>query len=330
MLRSNIKPLSVAALTLVAGSLWAQTDAPTQSFEQGVTFFLVGVILLLCLGVIVGLVTMLMGTVQDMRKDILREKGLLEEAEKEEEVDVFARLWHNVWKSLNDSVDIEHEEEIALDHDYDGIRELDNNLPPWWKALFYFSIVWGIAYLAYYHVFHAGPLSAEEFQIEMSEAKAKQEERLRTMAESVDENTVTQLTDASDLNKGKSVFIQNCIACHGDKGQGGAGPNLTDENWIHGGGIHNIFHTIKYGVPGKAMISWQATLKPQQMQQVASYIMTLGYVSPDEGGKAPQGDVWKAETDSTNTGTMDSTTVAAPDSLQADDVPPDDTLMTEN
>ncbi|MCX7729434.1 MAG: cytochrome c, partial [Bacteroidia bacterium] len=104
----------------------------------------------------------------------------------------------------------------------------------------------------------------------------------------------TKLTDPAEINQGKEIFITNCITCHGKEAQGGAGPNLTDEYWLHGGGIKNIFKVIKYGVPAKGMIAWETQLSPKQIQQVASYILTLKGTNPP-GAKEPQGELWKEE-----------------------------------
>jgi cytochrome c oxidase cbb3-type subunit 3 len=93
------------------------------------------------------------------------------------------------------------------------------------------------------------------------------------------------------LNEGKATFEKLCSACHRADAGGQVGPNLTDEYWIHGGGIHNVFKTITYGVPDKGMLSWKSQLTPKQIQQVASYILSLKGSNP-AGGKEPQGDKW--------------------------------------
>ena len=94
------------------------------------------------------------------------------------------------------------------------------------------------------------------------------------------------------MGQGELIFKSFCAACHGQKGEGTVGPNFTDEYWIHGGGIQNVFKTIKYGVPDKGMIAWAAQLKPADMQKVASYILTLKGTNPPNP-KAPQGEIWK-------------------------------------
>ena len=194
----------------------------------------------------------------------------------------------SVWaKKLADVVPIEHEKDVLLDHNYDGIMELDNNLPPWWKFMFYASIVFGFAYLGHYHLLKTGLSSAEEYEQEMVIAEAAVAKYLKNSAANVDETSVTMVNDAGRLTKGANIFKMSCAACHGQKGEGGVGPNFTDKYWLHGGSIKNVFKTIKYGVPEKGMISWKAQLSPVQIQDVSSFIMTLQGTNPPNA-KEPQ------------------------------------------
>jgi cytochrome c oxidase cbb3-type subunit 3 len=196
-----------------------------------------------------------------------------------------------ILKSLTDVVPIEEEESILLDHDYDGIKELDNNLPPWWKYGFYLTIVTGVIYLLHFHVFKTGDLQGKEYDNAIAQAKIEVDEFMKTSANNVDENTVKVLTEASDITTGKDLFIANCVACHGKGGEGTVGPNLTDEYWIHGGSIQDLFKTLKYGWVEKGMKSWKDDLSPIQMAQVSSYIRTLKGTNPPNP-KAPQGDLY--------------------------------------
>lgn len=196
-----------------------------------------------------------------------------------------------ILKSLTDVVPIEEEESILLDHDYDGIKELDNNLPPWWKYGFYLTIVTGVIYLLHFHVFKTGDLQGKEYDNAMVQAKIEVDEFMKTSANNVDENTVKVLTEASHITAGKDLFIANCVACHGKGGEGTVGPNLTDEYWIHGGSIKDLFKTLKYGWVEKGMKSWKDDLSPIQMAQVSSYIRTLKGTNPPNP-KAPQGDLY--------------------------------------
>ena len=200
----------------------------------------------------------------------------------------------NTYKKLAGSKPIEEEGEIILDHNYDGIKELDNNLPPWWIYSFYITIIFAVIYLLRYEVFD-GPDQATELETELAQAKLDIEEYKKTAKDLVDVDTVELLTDAADLEAGKVIFETNCVACHMADGGGGIGPNLTDEYWILGGGIKNVFKTIyEGGRDGKGMISWKSTLKPSEMAQVGSYLLTFQGTTP-ANPKAAEGEIWVDE-----------------------------------
>ncbi len=186
------------------------------------------------------------------------------------------------------AVPIEKENEILLEDDYDGIKELNNKVPPWFNYLFYATIIFGIFYMLNYYVFKTGKLQYQEYKEEVQAADIQKAKLMKSGA-FINENTVTRLVDAASLNAGKNIFKTNCVPCHGPDGGGVVGPNLTDDYWIHGGGIKNIFTTIKYGVPAKGMISWQTQLNPKQIQEVASYVMSLHGTHP-ANPKPPQGE----------------------------------------
>ncbi|PCJ95310.1 MAG: cytochrome C oxidase subunit III [Flavobacteriaceae bacterium] len=200
----------------------------------------------------------------------------------------------NMYKKLTGNKAIEEEGEIVLDHNYDGIRELDNKLPPWWVYMFYATIIFAVVYMLRFHVFN-GYTQKMEYEQEMIEAKTALEAYKKTAVDLVDANTVELLTDPADLEVGKNVYTANCIACHMADGGGGIGPNLTDENWLLGGGIKNIYSTISEGGrDGKGMVAWKQSLKPSQIAKVASYIISLQGTTP-ANPKAAEGDIWIAE-----------------------------------
>ncbi len=194
--------------------------------------------------------------------------------------------------SINDSVAVEHEKDIMLDHDYDGIKELDNQLPPWWKWGFVLTIIWAYGYLIYFHVLEAAPLSAGEYANEMEAAKIAKDAYMKTAKSNVDENTIVY--DAGSVADGAKIFMENCAACHGPKGEGIVGPNLTDDNWLHGGKINDVFKSVKYGWPANGMKSWQADLSATQIAQVVCYVKSLRGTNPPNG-KAPQGDLYSED-----------------------------------
>lgn len=201
------------------------------------------------------------------------------------------------WAQLNQKlyryVPIEKEETILMDHSYDGIRELDNHLPPWWKWLFYGSIVWGVIYFIAYHVTDSLPLQTEEYNTEVALAE-EQVRKLRAAnpGEVIDENTVILTTDATALADGKEVFNNICASCHRMDGGGDIGPNLTDPYWIHGGSIKEVFLIVKNGVPNTNMVAWGGALSPEKMQNVSSYLLTLQGTNPPNA-KAPEGDLYE-------------------------------------
>lgn len=244
------------------------------SQEQVVLLSVVGVLLALVVLTLFVLIQLLYALNQRLAK----------QAGEEEET-----MLSSFYSGLTDAVPIAKEDSILLDHNYDGIKELDNHLPPWWKYLFYATMVFGVVYVFIYHIYGISPLQANEYLVEVEKGKAEVAAYQAKNANSIDENNVKLVADAKSLELGKTIFSTNCAACHGKAGEGTVGPNLTDDYWLHGNKVNDVFKTIKYGVPAKGMISWQAKLKPIDIQNVASYILSLRGTNPPNG-KAPQGD----------------------------------------
>ncbi len=200
------------------------------------------------------------------------------------------------WDKVNKLRPVSEEAELDLGHEYDGIRELNNRLPPWWLYGFYATIVFAIIYLWRFEVSHNGPSSKQEFETSVARAEIKIMEYLKKKGDLVDENTVALLSSADDIAAGKALFTDpsKCPACHTAEGGGNAvGPNLTDDFWVYGGSIKDIFKTIKYGT-SKGMRSWKDDLSAKQMAQVASYVKTLRGTNPPNP-KEPQGELYKEE-----------------------------------
>ncbi|MGL2967151.1 cbb3-type cytochrome c oxidase N-terminal domain-containing protein [Flavobacterium sp. XGLA_31] len=191
-------------------------------------------------------------------------------------------FYQNVLKKLTRSKTIEQEADVMLDHNYDGIRELDNVLPPWWVYLFYGTIIFAGIYLVRFHIM--GDYNQDqEYQTEVNEAKIAVDAYMKTAPDMMSKDKVTLLTDAPSLAAGKAIFQTNCIACHRADAGGQIGPNLTDQFWINGGGIKNVFNTImEGGRDGKGMVSWKATIKPSDIQKVASYVLSLQGSNPKD------------------------------------------------
>ncbi|HEY9178369.1 MAG TPA: cbb3-type cytochrome c oxidase N-terminal domain-containing protein [Flavipsychrobacter sp.] len=202
------------------------------------------------------------------------------------------------WDRFNAAVAIEKEEDIMLDHDYDGIKELDNSLPPWWKYGFYLTIVIGVVYVWYYH-FGSGPSQEDEFLAEVKKGEQEVAAYLAKSANNVDENTVVML-DMAGIEAGKGIFTSNCAACHAADGGGNAvGPNLTDKYWLHGGSLQEVFKSIKYGWPSKGMKSWKDDFSPVQIAQLASFVKSLQGTTP-AAPKEPQGEIYIEATEGTD------------------------------
>ncbi len=198
-----------------------------------------------------------------------------------------------LWDRFNNFVSLEDEAKLDVGHSYDGIRELDNATPSWFTITFAASIVIAIIYLYQFNISGSIPRQEDELAAEMRDAQKVQDELAKKEGNSIDENTVTML-GAADIASGTKLFAANCSPCHGDKGQGVVGPNLTDDYWLHGGSIKDVFKTIKYGYPDKGMKSWKDDFSAKQIAQIASYIESIHGTNPP-GAKEKQGELYKAD-----------------------------------
>lgn len=230
-------------------------------------------------------------------KQLMIERGDYVEPVKVETTPFWEKIYDKAWAL----VPLEKEQDIDLGHEYDGIRELDNSLPPWWVYLWYATIIWGAAYVyvSHYSDYDIGLSQADEYLAEVASFEIQQRKYLAAQKNRVDESNVTALMGEADIAAGEGIYNLNCVTCHGMKGEGGIGPNMTDPNWIHGGGIKNIFKLIKYGAPDMGMIAWKSQLPPLAIQQVASYILTMEGTNPPNA-KAPQGEIYVEEAEETD------------------------------
>ena len=277
-------------MTLTGFGLMAQ--------ESGTAFWTPEVVLYVALGLVfltsILVLIVAIYVLQLLKTFLLKEVS--EEQKVKQEAEAGPAFFAKLWAKWNDFKPMEKEEEIILDHDYDGIRELDNHLPPWWKGLFYLTIVYSVIYLLVLHVFQTSPLQEEEYELEIAAAKQLLDAKPQPEVD-FDENSVTLSEAPADLLEGKKIFEHQCATCHKADGGGMAGPNLTDPYWKHGGGMVNIYKTVKNGIPNTAMISWEAVLNPVRIRQVSSYVMTLQGTNPP-GAKGPEGELWEEpETD---------------------------------
>ena len=285
-------PLFLLAASAVSAAVSGEGGTADPNFYDR---FLANGLLIFSAVTILGALLALLGVLNAMIKvqqiKIYKEHGLDKFLESKKKPSNF---WNRLYKRWTKAVPVEKEHDVMLDHDYDGIKELDNSLPPWWVAMFYITIVFAVGYYTYYHFAGIGPSSTEKYEREMEQAEERVQAYLKTQANLVDETNVTMLEDELAIEQGKTIFDMNCAACHGFLGEGGVGPNLTDEYWLHGGSIKDVFSTVKYGVPEKGMIAWKSQLSANEMHKVSSYLLTLVGTNPPNG-KEPQGELYQAE-----------------------------------
>ncbi len=273
------------------GATSSVSDDPMSKF-----YFVIGFIFVVSLLVLIALLYLLKVI------NILAENAAREKAEQSGKIYQPApSLLETFWSTINGFVPKEKEATLVMDHDYDGIKELDNHLPPWWKLLFYVTIIWSIIYVFAYHIFNTLPLSTAEYNNEVAYANEEmQKMKAANPGPKIDEATVEATADATMLSNGKSTFLNTCSSCHRKDGGGDIGPNLTDEYWKHGGSIKNIFKVVTNGVPGTNMIAWSGVMSPEAIRNVASYVLTLQGTKP-ANPKKPEGDLFKPEVKSVKT-----------------------------
>lgn len=275
------------ALTFSAGNAFAEEGEKMTATEL---MNFIGVAAIICTLVLVLVVCfVLLRTFKVMAAILLKDVKVAQQETLTEEISAIeVKEKRTFWQKILSLRPLSEEKDLEIDHEFDGIKELDNPTPGWFMYLFYATIIFAVVYLLNYHVFKLGKLQDEEYIAEMEQAEAAKAAFLAQSANQVDETTVTYNNDPAAISSGQAIFDKNCVACHGDKGQGTVGPNLTDDYWLHGGTIKSIFKTIKYGVPEKGMISWEKQLTPKEIAEVASYIKSLRGTNPG-GAKEQQG-----------------------------------------
>ncbi len=175
--------------------------------------------------------------------------------------------------------------DVKTDHDYDGIQEFDNPLPRWWLSTFYGAILFSVGYWFYYHTLLVGELPTDSYKRELETA-----DKLQAAAELLavtEQQLLTLSHDQETVQRGAIVFKQNCVACHGERGQGIIGPNLTDAYWLHGSQAKQIYNTVSNGILEKGMPSWRPVLGPNKIKDATAFVLSLR--GKNEPGKPPQG-----------------------------------------
>lgn len=294
-----MKKTFISLLMMIGGFGAFAQDAQTKTFfDDPVNHPLTPFYALIALLLVVVVLVLLVGVAMIRVLNTLADRAEKERATKEGKVYVpRPTFWSRFVQTANASVPLENEKSIELDHNYDGIKELDNHLPPWWKWLFYGTIGWAGVYMVVYHFSDSLPLMEEEYQNEVAIAEEQKKKFLANQPKvAVDENTLVYTKDDAIIAKGKEVYSINCAPCHKNDGGGGIGPNLTDEYWLHGGSVKDVYATVKNGVPEKGMVSWSNVLSPEQMRDVSFFILSLKGTNPT-GAKGPQGEIFNAGSD---------------------------------
>ncbi|WP_439581380.1 cbb3-type cytochrome c oxidase N-terminal domain-containing protein [Dyadobacter bucti] len=273
--------LSVAVFLLASFAASAQQTEETVVRAVSGTELLIYVLLAALFFIMIQVVILLVNAINVLNK-------FNAATGQKESPSIFSAGW---WKRFGGvGVDLKDEKNILIEgHDYDGIQELDNRMPPWLQSLFLATIVIAVFYSVYYFS-GFGDLQIAELDKEIAQAEIDKKAYIEKVGASMDENNVTRLEDEASVAQGKAIFQEKCTACHGPDGGGSVGPNLTDAYWLHGGGIKDLFKVIKYGVPEKGMISWEKQLSPTDIQKIASYVMTLKGTKP-ANPKEPQGEL---------------------------------------
>lgn len=287
----NLPVVFALGLSLFALSANAQDTAPVEvvsSFNYGglsaTLFWVMSIVLFLEVLCILFLLLMIKRMQQSLEPETAHSKE-----------SSFKEWWERFDKKyFTKAVSVEKEADIMMDHEYDGIRELDNSLPPWWKYGFIITIIGSVIYMFYFHV-GSGKDPLQEYEFEIEKAAVALAKYNASNVNKIDENNLT-LADAAGIEKGQALYNAACWACHGKQLEGGTGPNLTDDYWIHKGGLTDIYLSIKHGYPDKGMQSWEKVYSANEILYLSSYIKSLSGSNPP-GSKAPQGDLWvEAET----------------------------------
>jgi cytochrome c oxidase cbb3-type subunit 3 len=271
---------SLFLIFFVSFSAFAQNEAPARAISG--TDLLLYILLAVLFFIAVLVVILLVNALRLLSQMSATKEGVSKA--------MFSEHW---WKKFTGmSIAIKDEQQILInDHDYDGIQELDNRMPPWLQTLFISTILIAIGYSAYYFG-GFGDLQIAELEKEIARAEVEKKAYIEKVGASMDENSVTTLTDDASIGQGLALYTEKCAACHGPDGGGTVGPNLTDEYWLHGGSINDLFKVIKYGVPEKGMISWEKQLSPTDIQKIASFVLSIKGTKP-ANPKEPQGELFE-------------------------------------
>ncbi len=299
----------ILACSMIPSLAWAQNESTaSESFWKSLdsSELTLLIILAVILGVILLLLVLIIYLMSFMNMVLQKESA--DTSDEPSWWEKFKRRF--VFGVDEEPESISEKKKVMADHSYDGITELDNFMPPWLQYIFIGTVIFGVWYFVYYSVLGIGLTGVEEYQEELRIEAQLAAERSANALASIDENSVVFDESPEAISSGKTIFEQNCAACHAIDGGGGVGPNLTDPYWIHGGGISDIFKVVKNGVIEKGMVPWEDQLTPVEIQNVSSYILTLEGTDP-ASPKAPQGELYvETAPEQNNPPANDSTAVA--------------------
>ena len=283
--RKAVLPLTLLACFMITGlsSSAQDTEKVAAAANYGglsaTTFWILMVVLFIEIATIAFLVFMIQRVQAELDPQTAQTQSSL------------ATWWKKVDKKLfTKAVPVEREKDILIDHDYDGIRELDNSLPPWWKYGFYLTIAASAVYLFHFHVLGSGKDPHQEYIYEMERATAEVQAFKDKDPGKIDEKDL-KMPDAAGVAAGAAIFNTSCWSCHGKQLEGGAGPNLTDRYWLHKGSLTDIYMSIKHGYPEKGMQAWEKNYSPKEINQLAGYIKSMAGSNPPNA-KLPEGDLF--------------------------------------
>lgn len=249
--------------------------------DEGKVLLLVGAMMIILIVLLIVMLVLLGVTAQ-----ILLGRNLQAQGKESQSVDFITQLKQR-WVT-GKLKPVGQEGDMLLDHNYDGIKEMDYSMPPWLRYVFIGTFIFAVFYVPAYMYFDLVPDQKSEYKAEIQEAALMAELRAKAGLMSITAETAEEMDDEETIMAGKTIFEKSCAVCHAPDGGGGVGPNLTDEYWLHGNDIKGVFTTVSEGVPQKGMVPWKGKLSPKEIQDVANFVISLAGTTPAKP-KEPQG-----------------------------------------
>jgi cytochrome c oxidase cbb3-type subunit 3 len=287
LLGLGIQPLfaqveqAVEELEIKKVSMWDQLMLS----EQGRLLLLIGGLLVVLIVLMVILAVLMVKTAE-----IILDKKAVEKGEARVS---FYKQFKQKWIT-GKFKPVDKQGDMMLDHNYDGIREMDYGMPPWLKYVFIGTFLFAVFYVPAFLIFDIIPDQQTEYQASIDDAAMRAEARAKAGIVQITAETAELQSDEAVMKAGQVLYKKNCAVCHADDGGGGVGPNLTDDYWIHGNDIKGVFTTVSEGVPAKGMIPWKGNMSPKQIQDVSNYVLSLVGTTP-ASSKEPQGEIRKQQ-----------------------------------